>query len=537
MNMRARRRFEQGKNGCGAIDASRSENGQTSRIIGRTPIGIVRLDPDTCYRALQAHDPRFDGVFFVAVTTTGIYCRPICPARVPGADRCRFFRRAAEAERAGFRACFRCRPELAPGGTTGAATDVAPVDALARLVRSAAARIDAGYLNDASVDDLAAELGVTSRHLRRAMEAELGVTPVELAQTKRLALAKHLLQETRLPLAEVAFAAGFASVRRFNALFQARFGRAPSSVRREHGDSEEEEGSDAITLRLDYRPPLEWSALLSFLAGRAIPGVESVAAGEYRRGVWIGERTGWLSVRKDGERNALRATVSLSLAPVLTTVVARLRAQLDLDAHPTLIAEHLGKDAVLARSISLHPGLRVPGAFDGFEMAVRAILGQQVTVAAATTLSGRIVKRFGTPPPEGMPDAMADIGWSFPRAPRLADATVDEIASLGMPGARARTILELSRSIARGDVSLTPEASPDTVIERLVALPGIGPWTAHYIALRALRWPNAFPAADLGVRKALGVSTVKAAEERAARWQPWRAYAVLHLWTSLAAGG
>jgi AraC family transcriptional regulator of adaptative response / DNA-3-methyladenine glycosylase II len=494
----------------------------------------VLLDPATCYRALQAHDPRFDGTFFIGVTTTGVYCRPVCPARVPNADRCRFFRFAAEAERHGFRACFRCRPELAPG-FAGDASELASVDAIARLVGTAAARIEAGYLNEASVDDLADELGVSSRHLRRAMEARLGVTPVELAQTKRLALAKHLLEESRLPLTEIAFASGFASVRRFNALFRARFGRPPSAVRRERAASTEQGAANAIDLRLDYRPPLDWDALLAFLAGRAIPGVERVAGGEYHRGVTLGERAGWLSVRRDPKRNALRASVSLSLAPALTIVVSRLRSLFDLDAQPMLIDEHLGRDPVLEPFVRAHPGLRVPGAFDAFEMAVRAILGQQVSVAAATTLSGRLVRRFGRRTEAR--EETAGLGWEFPTATRLAEASVDEIAAEGMPGARARTILELSRAVARGELALTPGSAPNDVIERLVALPGIGPWTAHYVALRALRWPNAFPAADLGVRKALGVSSVKAAEERAARWEPWRAYGVLHLWTSLSNGG
>ena len=449
-------------------------------------------------------------------------------------------RSAAEAERAGFRACFRCRPELAPGGAgmTPRAGEPASVDAVARLVRSATSRIEAGYLNDASVDDLAAELGVTARHLRRSMEAKLGVTPVELAQTKRLALAKHLLQESTLPLAEVAFAAGFASVRRFNALFQERFDRAPSEVRRAHGAAAAlTDGS--LALRLDYRPPFAWDALLAFLAGRAIPGVEHVANGEYRRSVTIGERTGWLSVRADPKRNSLRAQVSLSLAPVLTTVVNRLRALFDLDAQPTLIDQHLRRDPVLVRSVDRVPGLRVPGSFDGFEMAVRAILGQQVSVAAATTVSGRVAQRFGSPFGDQTTASPSGVAWQFPSAARLAEATVDQVATLGMPGARARTILELSRAVARGDVTLTSdgEASPDAVIDRLVALPGIGPWTAHYIALRALRWPNAFPAGDLGVQKALGISSKRAAEERSTEWQPWRAYAVLHLWTSLSTGG
>ena len=487
------------------------------------------LDPTTCHRALQAHDARFDGVFFVAVKTTGIYCRPICPARVPAPDRCLYFKRAAEAERAGFRACFRCRPELAPGDASDGSTEVASVDVISRLVHTAAARIEAGYLNEASVDDLAADLGVTARHLRRAMESKLGVTPIELAQTKRLALAKQLLQETELSLTDVAFAAGFASVRRFNALFQARFAKAPSLLRRAHAAPHGQHGDDAVTLRLDYRPPFDWDALLTFLAGRAIPGVEQVINGEYRRALTLADRSGWIAVRSDPKRNALQARVSLSLAPVLTTVVARLRALFDLDAHPARIAQHLQRDRALAASVAARPGLRVPGAFDGFEVAVRAVLGQQISVAAATTLSGRLVQRFGA--------SMGELGSLFPSASRLAEASLDEIARVGMPGARARTILELSRAVAGGGLRLTPEASPAVAIERLLELPGIGPWTAHYIALRGLRWPDAFPAADLGVRKALGVSSARAAEERSECWRPWRAYAVMHLWTSLSTGG
>jgi AraC family transcriptional regulator of adaptative response / DNA-3-methyladenine glycosylase II len=398
-------------------------------------------------------------------------------------------------------------------------------------------RIEAGYLNDASVDDLAEDLGVSSRHLRRAMEARLGVTPVELAQTKRLALAKHLLEESRLPLAEIAFASGFSSVRRFNALFQERFGRPPSSLRREQAAPEREQDRDSVELRLDYRPPFDWAALLSFLAGRAIPGVERVSDGAYHRGVTLAGRSGWLAVRPDPKRNALRASVSLSLAPVLTTVVARLRGLFDLDAQPSVVAEHLGRDAALEPLVAAHPGLRVPGAFDSFEMAVRAILGQQVSVAAATTLSGRLVQRFGSRAKVTGREEALGLGWEFPEASRLADASVDEISALGMPGARARTIRELSRTIAREELRLSSDVDPGAAIERMLSIPGVGPWTAHYIALRALGWPNAFPASDLGVRKALGVSSVRAAEERAARWEPWRAYAVLHLWTSLSTGG
>lgn len=482
----------------------------------------MTLDADTCYRALRARDGRFDGVFFVGVQTTGIYCRPVCPARTPGRDRCVFFERPALAERAGFRACFRCRPELAPGG--------APVDSVPRLVRSAVDRIEAGCLNEGSVDELAASLGVTSRHLRRAMEAEIGLTPVEVAQTRRLSLAKQLLQDTALPLAEIAFAAGFSSVRRFNALFQARFGRPPSALRRENGPGA---GGDGIALRLDYRPPLDWGALLGFLAGRAIPGVEVVDGGEYCRAVELGGEVGWIAVRLDADRPALRARVSLSLSSKLMIVVARLRALFDLDAQPAVVAAHLGREPILAELVAQRPGLRVPGAFDGFETAVRAVLGQQVSVRAATTLSGRLAQRFG----RQVALDVAGVERLFPTAAELAGAPADEVAAIGIPATRARTIVELARAFAEGRVALSGGAAPEDVIASLVVLPGIGPWTAHYIAMRVLRWPDAFPAGDLAVRKALGVTTVRAAEERAEAWRPWRAYAVLHLWTGLPGGG
>lgn len=482
----------------------------------------MSLDADTCYHAIRARDARFDGLFFVAVETTGIYCRPICPARTPAQARCVFFGRAAEAERAGFRACFRCRPELAPGS--------APVDAVPRLVQSAVARIDAGFLNDGGVDELASALGVTSRHLRRVMEAELGLSPVELAQTRRLALAKQLLQDTALPLSEIAFAAGFTSVRRFNALFQARFGRPPSALRRARGAVA---GQDCITLRLDYRAPLAWSTLLEFLAYRAIPGVETVEGGEYHRTVELGDTVGWLAVRRDEQRAALRARVSMSLAPKLMTVVSLLRALFDLDARPDLVTEQLLRDPLFAPLVEARPGLRVPGAFDGFETAVRAVLGQQVSVRAATTLSGRLVARFGV---RIAPDA-AGLEWLFPKASALARASVDEVAAIGLPATRARTIIELARAFAEGRVALSSGSAPESIIASLVTLPGIGEWTAHYIAMRVLRWSDAFPAADLGVRKALGVTSIKAAEARALAWRPFRAYGVMHLWTALSQGG
>lgn len=471
------------------------------------------LDPAVCYRALRARDRRFDGVFFTAVKTTGIYCRPICPALVPRADRCVFVRRAAEAERLGYRACFRCRPELAPG--------LASVDAMPRLVSRTVAAIEGGRLETASLEDVARELGVTSRHMRRAMEAELGVTPVEYAQTKRLALAKQLLHDTRLSLTDVAFASGFKSVRRFNALFLERFGRAPSAIRKTleaRGDAAE------IVLRLDYRPPFDWSSMLAFLGPRALPGVEEVDDRTWMRTVRIGDDVGSVRVQpaprahgRQGGVHALVAHVSLSLRACLVTIASRLRALFDLDAQPNVIADHLARDRRLAPLVAREPGLRLPGAFDPFETAVRAVLGQQVSVRGATTLAGRLVATLG----EG----------AFPSAERLADASAARVQTIGLPLARARTLVTLARAVAEGTVVLGP-GDPEQTIAALLELPGFGPWTAHYVAMRALHWPDAFPAGDLGVKKALGTSDLKEIEARASQWRPWRAYAVMHLWRS-----
>jgi AraC family transcriptional regulator, regulatory protein of adaptative response / DNA-3-methyladenine glycosylase II len=483
----------------------------------------VLLDDDTCYRALSARDARFDGMFFVGVKTTGIYCRPVCRARTPGRARCSFYRTAAEAERASFRACFRCRPELSPGS--------GPAGAGERLCAAAVARIDAGFLNDASVDDLSAELGVTARHLRRTMIAELGVSPVDLAQSRRLALAKQLLQDTALPLAEVAFASGFSSVRRCNAVFQARFGRPPSALRRERAAPS---ARDAITIRLDFRPPLDWDALLGFLARRAIPGVEQVVSGVYRRTVRLGAERGWVAVSKDPLRDALRASISVSLANALMPLGARLRALFDLDAHPAAIAAHLRQDPDLAPLVGLRPGLRVPGAFDAFETAVRTVLGQQVSVGAATTLSGRLVAQLGAPAETPFPGLDR---W-FPSAEVLAGATESQIAALGMPGARARSLLAVAGAFADG-LRLERASDPEPALARLAALPGVGDWTVEYLSMRALGFPDAFPASDLVLRKALGGISAKAAITRAEAWRPFRAYAVFHLWTGFAghAGG
>jgi AraC family transcriptional regulator of adaptative response / DNA-3-methyladenine glycosylase II len=475
------------------------------------------LDPQACYRALAAKDARFDGLFFVGVTTTGIYCRPVCRARTPSAGRCTFFTSAVAAEREGFRACFRCRPELAPGG--------APMDAASRVVATAVARIEEGALNEGDIEDLARELGITSRHLRRAMHDELGVSPVELAQSQRLALAKRLLHDTQLSMTEVAMASGFSSLRRFNAAFLARFGKPPSALRRLASAPT----SDTLPITLAYREPFDWKGLLGFLGPRATLGVEVVAADAYTRTARIGSHVGWVRVSPIPGRAALRADVSVSLAPVLMPLVARLRQLFDLDARPDTVAAHLRRDVLLRRLVTKRPGLRVPGAFDGFEIAVRAILGQQVSVAAATTFAGRLATAFGEPVTTNEPVLRA----LFPTAARLARASVTELASIGLTKSRAHSLGALARAVDSGEVRLDARGDPAVASEALLKVPGIGPWTASYVAMRALGAPDSFPEGDLALRRALGDLSARDALTRAESWRPWRAYAALHLWTSL----
>jgi len=479
----------------------------------------MNLDAEVCCRALAARDARFDGIFFVGVTTTGIYCRPVCPARTPRRDRCRFFTSAAAAEQAGFRPCLRCRPELAPGN--------APVDANGRVAHLAAARIDAGALNDGgSLEALAEECGLSSRQLRRVVKQALGVSPVELAQTNRLLLAKKLLTETRLPIIEVAYASGFASLRRFNALFRSHYRMAPSRFRGSNGATPRE---PTMRLLLSYRPPLAWAELLHFLAARAIASVEIVSDATYARTVAIGKHEGWLRIGTGTKRNTLVVELSSTLAPVLPPLLARLRSLFDLNARPDVIEAHLRNDRCITRMMQRGPGLRVPGAFSGFEMAVRAILGQQISVRGATTLAGRYAAAFGRPVETPFPE----LNRLTPTPGHVAAAKPSDLAGLGILPARAETIRAVARVIDEGGLRLEPGPEPEAIIERLQAIHGIGEWTAHYIAMRALRWPDAFPHGDLGLRKALGAASARQVRESAEAWRPWRAYAAMHLWNHL----
>jgi AraC family transcriptional regulator, regulatory protein of adaptative response / DNA-3-methyladenine glycosylase II len=475
----------------------------------------MTLDPHTCYRALKARDARFDGRFFVAVSSTRIYCRPVCTVKPPRRENCRFYPSAAAAESGGYRPCLRCRPELAPGN--------ASIDASSRLAQAAASMMEDRTLDEEGLDNVAARLGITDRHLRRAFGAEFGVSPVEFAQTQRLLLAKRLLTDTVLPVTQVAFASGFRSVRRFNALFRQRYRLQPGQLRR-HAPSS---AADVLNFELSFRPPYDWPAVSAFLAARAIAGVEAVEDGRYRRTARVvvdgKPHLGWIEVSPSPKKPALRVSVSASLAKALPPVLSRVKALMDLSCNPAEISAALGP---LAKA---HPGLRVPGAFDGFEVAVRAIVGQQVSVAAARTVTGRIAAAFGDP----VETSFSSINRIFPSAKKMAELPYGQIARLGMPGARAKTIIGIARAIADGKLELMPNADIEATLEKLRALPGVGEWTAQYIAMRALAWPDAFPHTDLVVMKAMGERNARRVLAAGEAWRPWRAYAVMHLWNSL----
>lgn len=478
----------------------------------------MELDSNSCYQAVKSHDPRFDGRFFTGVTSTRIYCRPVCPAKTPKRENCRFFPSAAAAESEGFRPCLRCRPELAPGN--------ACIDAGARLAQAAASLIEDGVANGAGLEELARRVGVTDRHLRRVFFAAFGVAPVEFVQTQRLLLAKRLLTDTKMSATEIAFASGFQSVRRFNTLFKQRYRLAPSNLRKSAKASTQ---ADEFVFELAYRPPLDWQHLLRFLGSRAVAGVEVITGKTYYRTARIEANgaihRGWIAVSQHKTKAVLSIRLAASLAGVMPHAMSRVKQLFDLSCHPDEISATLG-DLAAGRA-----GIRLPGAFDGFELAVRAVLGQQITVRAATTMAGRFASAFG----DAIATPFAGMQKTFPDAGRIAQLTLDDIAGLGIIAARARTILALARAIAGGELRLDPAADVDATINQLRSIPGIGDWTAQYIAMRALAWPDAFPHTDYGVMKALDEKNPRKVLQRAEAWRPWRAYAVMHLWRSLEA--
>jgi AraC family transcriptional regulator of adaptative response / DNA-3-methyladenine glycosylase II len=488
----------------------------------------MHQDHRRLYDAARARDSRFDGVFFVGVTSTGIYCRPICRVKTPKAANCRFFDTAQEAEQAGFRPCLRCRPELAPGN--------APVDDAQRIAQLIVQRLEEGHLDEqAGLEAIADQFELSSRQIRRVVQKELGVPPIQLLLTRRLLLAKQLLTETPWPMTEVAFASGFSSLRRFNDAFTRRYRMPPTRLRRKATDGAAAVAeSEMSILQLSYRPPYDWKGLLAFLAARALRGVEVVTDSSYARTVQIGKAKGWIRVTQSTNHHGLLVEFSHTLTPVLPALLNRVRALFDLDARPDVIAECLGRDARLASAVKANPGVRVPGAFNGFEMALRAILGQQVTVKAATTIAGRFAEEFG----ESIATALPELKRLTPVPARMARATVDDIARLGVVAARARSIIALAKAQRSGEICLDGNAhhNPDDSISRLAELPGIGPWTAHYIAMRAMRWPDAFPKEDIAVRRNLGGVTAKEAEALSQRWRPWRSYVVMHVWRMISTG-
>jgi AraC family transcriptional regulator of adaptative response / DNA-3-methyladenine glycosylase II len=535
----------------------------------------MTLDSDTCYRAVLARDSRFDGRFFTGVTSTGIYCRPICPVRTPARRNMRFFPHAGAAEAAGFRACRRCRPEASPGSPDWNAR----ADLAARAVRL----IADGYADEHGIGGLARRLAVTDRHLRRLLLAELGATPIALARATRLQTARRLLAETDMPVTEIAFASGFSSVRQFNASFQEACGRPPSALRSRaprgahRGTATGRTAADAgtavaagtaagtwLTLWLACREPFDGQSLLRFLAARAIPGVEEVARGRYARTVRVPGGPGVIELvpppaARSGEDGraartgqAGRAGEAQVLLRVQLTglrgvgqVVSRCRRLFDLDADPQAIDDALAADDALAPLVAARPGLRVPGAYDGFELAVRAVLGQQVSVPAASTLTGRLAARYGTRVAAASPvtgpgrpvtgpgrpaDPAGPLTVLFPRPADLADA---DLSGLGLTTGRQATLRALAAACTADRLNLDPGTDPAETAARLAELPGVGPWTIAYILMRAVGDPDAFPGSDLGLRRAMEQLGIEAGH--ADRWRPWRAYAALHLWARLAA--
>lgn len=483
----------------------------------------MMLDRQICDRARLARDPRFDGLFFTGVLSTGIYCRPICPAPSPKPENIVYFASAASAAEAGLRPCLRCRPEAAPGSPAWNGTS-ATVSRAMLLIRQGA--LDQGHL-----EDLASKLGVTGRHLRRLFHTHVGASPKTLATTQRFLFAKKLLSESDLSITEIAFAAGFGSIRRFNAAFRNTYGTTPSAIRKRSDGTRATKGQPfRCTLILPYRPPFDWQRMLAFFELRAIPGVESVAEGTYRRTIRINETTGAICVAHSPRANALILTVALSDSRDLMSVVDRVRRTFDLDANMEAIHDVLAADAALERSIAKQPGLRLPGAWDPFEAAIRAVVGQQVSVKGARTVIGRIVAKAG---PRFESADHPELTRFFPTAHELNGC---DLKGTGIPEMRIRTMQTLAEEVDRGKLAFLVRGSLSEFTAQLTRIPGIGDWTAQYVAMRAMAEPDAFPANDLGIVRALSEGnkqpSLKQIRQRAEKWRPWRAYATMYLWQS-----
>jgi AraC family transcriptional regulator of adaptative response / DNA-3-methyladenine glycosylase II len=486
----------------------------------------MHLDAAACYRAIASRDRRFEGRFVVAVRTTGVYCRPGCPAPVPREQNVTFYACAAGAEEAGYRPCFRCRPDASPDTSAWLGTSA--------TIRRALRLISDEGIGEKGVDALAERLGIGDRHLRRLFAQHVGASPSAVGHTRRMHFARKLLDETDLRVSDVAFASGFTSIRRFNDAVRKTFRKPPSALRRSPVGRRGPRDVETLTLRVAYKPPLDWAQIVAFLGPRATPGVEAIDASSYRRTFATEGGHGVLEVAPDPQGPFLVMSARAPAPSELFAMTERVRSLFDLGLDPDTVSAHLARDSVLQRSVRARPGLRVPGAWDPFELAVRAILGQQVSVAGATTLAGRVVQRFGTLLDASVvPESRrGELTHAFPRPEILKDAPVETI---GIPGARARAIRALAASVASGSLVFGALVGLDEAVARLALLPGIGPWTAHYIAMRALREPDAFPSSDLVLRRALGPGeplSAGALEARAESWRPWRAYAAMHLWAN-----
>ncbi len=496
----------------------------------------MSIDTDTLYEAFKANDSQLDGRYFMGVTSTGIYCRPVCGARMPKKENCRFFTSAAEAEQAGFRPCLICRPELAPGRSIS--------DATSNLALRAARTLRDTCGSGESIETLAGKLGYTDRHLRRVFERTYHLTPVQYVQTCRLLTAKNLLTDSNLSIGDIALASGFKSVRRFNEAFKSHYRMAPSSLRKEashKGTNERGISSSAISLsgislKLGYRPPYAWESMLHFLESRAIETIEVIRDNAYYRTVSMKTNTGklitgWIKVSNLPERNCIRLTMSESLLPVLTHVVARVRLLFDLDAEPALIYNAL-KSMEGIKPGSLRQGTRLPGSFDAFETAARAIIGQWISIQNANVQAAKVAQKYGTPIQTGVPG----LSRSFPTADwvvRQGTHLLDDFGNLGITSARSKAILALAQAIIHGNVLLEPVSDPQEQMSNMLALKGIGPWTANYIAMRTMGYTDAFLETDSGIKHALEGTNSKEMLDMAENWRPWRSYAVVNLWNTL----
>ena len=488
---------------------------------------LTTEDFETYYRAVTSRDSRFDGRFFTGVTSTGIYCRPICPARTPKPENVRFFRVAAAAEAAGFRTCRRCRPDRVPGSPEWNVR----ADLAARALRLIA---DGACDTDDGVAGLASHLAVSERHLHRTLVAELGVGPLTLARSRRAQTARLLLEATALPVSDVAFASGYSSIRQFNDSVREAFGATPTELRARAGNPVEGtavDGDGALTLRLGYREPFDAENLFGWLGARTVPGVDEFHDGVYRRALRLPHGTGVVELSDHPQASSIHVRLTVEDLRDVAVAVRRCRDLLDLDADPGQVNAVLGADPALAPLVAVRPGLRVPGCVDGFEIAIRAVLGQQISVAAARTLAGRLVERFGD---HNLPLS------PFPAAEVLAELGQvdmhDHDHNLGITGKRIETIRALAAAVADGELTLDRGVDRTETRAALLAIPGVGPWTADYVALRAFGDPDAFPVGDLVLRRqaaAIGLPDKESPlTEYAERWRPWRSYATLHLWAS-----